>query len=731
MTNSAAGHRWLVLLLLVFPFFVIALSSLVYFGGIRRTPLGQMGFSREKSPYPHTRREPVTETIFGTTVADPYRWLENGADPEVVRWTKEQDQLARAFLDTTPARAALVKRLKELFYVEDVSVPIRRCGKLFYTRRNPKQEKAVLYCYDEVEKKEKALVDLNAGANGANLSLGVWVPSRDGKFVAYTVSLNNADESTLFVMDVATGKNIEMDTITGAKYAYPSWLPDSSGFYYTWVPEVPAQKAADRPGMAQLRFHRLGTNPQEDVVVYPATGDPKKYLWAEVSHNGRWLVCWVGNHSDRNEIFYKDLKSRRAEWQPLVVNRPGNFYATAWRDHFYILTNENAPRYKLCRASAQNPAQWTEIIPQRPDAILRGPTICGGRLVVEWLQNVSSRLEVRELDGKLVREVALPEIGSVSAIGGEPDQATFFYLFSSYLRPYEIIECDTATGAEKKWFTQKIPIKPENYVTEQVWFTSRDGTRVPMFIVRGKYSRKDGRTPFILSGYGGFNISLKPVFSPVIYPWLEAGGGYAVANLRGGGELGEDWHRAGMGRNKQNTFDDFAAAAQFLADENYTRARRLAIRGGSNGGLLVAAMLAQRPDLFRAAVCAVPLADMVRYPHFGGAKLWLDEYGDPAREGDFRALYAYSPYHHIREGVEYPATLITTSSGDDRVDPLHARKLAAVLQAANRGPDPILLRTEVEAGHSGADKVEQWVENSADALSFIMNFLRVKPATEP
>jgi prolyl oligopeptidase len=675
--------------------------------------------------YPATRTNDAKDVLHGVTVPDPYRWLEDAKSSEVREWMDAQDRLAREHLGALPGRDTLAKRLRELMYVDSVTAPRHRGGRYFYSRRHADREKAVVYWREGEDGEERVLLDPNKMSEDGSISLGVWVPSLDGKRVAYALRANNADEATLYVMEVATGNVSAVDVIEGAKYAQPQWTPSGDGFYYTYLPTDPSIPVDERPGYAEIRFHKLGTDPKKDPLVHKRTGDPKTFIGVSLSRDGRWLFTVIREGWNRADVYFRDLKSKNEAWKPLTGDLRANFQLTAWKDRFYIYTDLDAPRGRVFRTDASKPGRehWREIIPEPKDAVLDNVQVIGGHLALTYLQNASSRLAIHTLEGKKVRDVELPGIGSTGGMTGEPDRDEAYFGFTSFTQPNEIYRTSVKSGETKLWAAVKVPIDPSPYTVEQVWYPSKDGTRVSMFVVRRKDRPKDGSTPFLLGGYGGFNLAQRPAFSATLYPWLEAGGGYAVPNLRGGGEYGEEWHRAGMLERKQNTFDDFIAAAEFLIANGYTKPERLAIRGGSNGGLLVGAAMTQRPELFRAVVCAVPLLDMVRYHLFGSGRTWIPEYGSAEDPQLFAAIHAYSPYHRVKKGAAYPAVLMLSADSDDRVDPMHARKMTALLQAANGGSHPVLLRIEKNAGHGGADLVRQQVEQAADTYAFLMREL--------
>lgn len=680
-----------------------------------------------RTPYPATRREDVVDTIHGQRVADPYRWLEDEKASEVQAWMDAQDAFARARLTTLPRRDALAARLREVFYFDAVGAPTHRKGRYFFTRKHATKEKMVVYWKAGKAGAEQVLFDPNTWSADGSSGLGGWWPSRDGKLVAYARKENNSDESVLHIRDVAAGRD-QGYVIPGTKYAGVSWTPDSKGFYYTWVPPVGGEVTiADRPGFAELRYHRVGTDPATDAVVHPATRNPRTFLGGGVSWDGRWLFAVVRHGWNSTDVYFRDLKKKGdTAWQPLVVGEPAIFEVTAWRDRFYVLTNHGAPRYRVLAVDPRKPARaaWTEVVPER-EATLEDARVVGEHLVLTYLRHAASELAIHDLKGKRVREVALPPLGTTGGIGGNPDEDTGYFGFSSFTEASVTYETSIKTGAVKEWSRVTLPIDTSKMVAEQVRFPSKDGTEITMFLIRKADAPKDGNQPVLLYGYGGFNVSLTPAFSGSRAVWIEQGGMLAIPNLRGGGEYGEEWHKAGMGANKQNVFDDYVAAARWLIAEGWTRPERLAIHGGSNGGLLVGAAMTQAPELFRAVVCAVPLLDMVRYHLFGSGKTWIPEYGSAEDPAQFKTLFAYSPYHHVRPGVAYPALLMMSADHDDRVDPMHARKFTAAIQHATASGDdrPALLRIEKNAGHGGADLVKQQVEANADLYAFLLQQL--------
>lgn len=677
---------------------------------------------------PATRVDSTVDTLHGVQVPDPFRWLEDVESPEVQQWARAQGAFARTQLQPMPGRQALEKRLRELLYVDEVSLPELRGGRLFYLRKHADKEKKVLYFRPLEGGEEKVVLDPNKWSKDGTLALGSTSPSPDGKWLAFLQKPNAADEATLRVAQVESGGWTKVDLIEGAKYAEPSWNPESTGFYYTWLPPLGGEVTVEnRPGKAEIRFHQLGSDPATDEVVYPATNDPTWFLGAEISVDGKVLMISQARSGGVDSVFHFKRLGTDKKFRTLYTGPKGEF--TAWGKHFYIRTSEGQGRGKLYRTEINRPERraWKEIIPEDAQGSMMEWSIVGNAISVEYLKNASSEVRLFGLDGKPLRQVPLPGIGNASHLKGEPDQDVAFFSFSSFTVPNQIFRVSVKGGAPELWSAAKVPVDPSPYTVEQVRYPSKDGTMVSMFVVHRKDLVKNGQNPVLLYGYGGFSVPMVPDFSPRIYPWLEAGGVYALANLRGGNEYGEEWHRAGMLSRKQNVFDDFIAAAEYLIGEKYTQPAKLAIRGGSNGGLLVGAAMTQRPDLFGAVICGAPLLDMIRYQLFGSGRTWIPEYGTAEKAEDFQTLIAYSPYQKVKQGQRYPPLLMMSPLRDDRVDPMHSRKFVAAIQHAN--PDNVaLLRLEENAGHGGADQVNRTVDENVDQWSFLFQVLQVQPA---
>ncbi|MFZ0297918.1 MAG: prolyl oligopeptidase family serine peptidase [Candidatus Sulfotelmatobacter sp.] len=679
---------------------------------------------------PKAEMRPVTENLHGTKIVDPYRWLEDGTSVDTQKWVAEEMAYTRSVLDPLPGREAIHKRLTELLGIGSIGVP-RIAGRYyFYTQREGMQNQPVLYVREGLAGKDRVLVDVNQLAADGTVALDWFYPAEHGKYVAYGTSLSGSEMSTLHVIDTKTG-TILPDTIERTRAASIAWSLDNSGFYYTRYPNKGDVPEGQERYNRHVFYHLLGTDPPTDPPIFGEGRDPEDWPSVNLDNDGSLLLITVAQGWTKTELFLMDT---RKGTPPTRITTGKNFLysATLYNGRIYIVTNEDAPRFRVFMAEAGNYDRddWQEIIPQA-GGVLKDAELWGGKIFAQYEQNATSQLRVFDLGGVLLGNLTLPSIGSVFACQGKWDRDEVFYGFESFTIPPSIYRYDLKTGGTTLWAKVDAPgIDPATYKVEQEWYHSKDGTRVPMFVVSKKGLKKDGQNPTVLTGYGGFNISLTPEFESDIYLWLEHGGVYAVANLRGGSEFGEDWHRAGMLDKKQNVFDDMIAAAEYLISEKYTDKGHLAIWGGSNGGLLMGAMITQRPDLFRAVVCDVPLLDMLHYQKFQIARLWIPEYGTAEDPAQFKWLYAYSPYHHVKAGTEYPAILFTTADSDSRVDPMHARKMTALMQAeaANGGNRvrPILLRVETKAGHGEGTPVSKQVEEDTDAYSFLFWQLGVK-----
>ena len=674
-----------------------------------------------------TRRDDVVEAIHGVAVADPYRWLEDGEAAETRAWTAAQNARTEAALAAVPGRAALEARLRELLTVGTVAAPAVRGGRLFYLKREGEQNQPVLYARDGVDGAERAVVDPNALDAAGLAALDWWYPSPDGRLVAYGVSRDGDEWSTLRVVEVESG-SVLPDEIARARYSSVAWLPDGSGFFYTRYPPPGSVPPGEEEYNSHVFFHRLGDEPAADPKVFGEGRSPQDMIGVELSRDGRWLVALAFQGWARSEVYLRDETWEGAPFVPVVEGVDALFdNAVATADRLYLRTNRDAPNYRIVAVDPTGPApeleRWETVVPERPDRIIQGFVLAGGRIVTHELEAATSRLRAYGLDGTPLGELALPGLGTVHGLDGEEAGSLVVAGYTSFAVPPSALVFDLETGERRP--LAPLPPAPgfdlDAIEVRQVRYPSPDGTAISMFLVHRRGLDRTGDHPTVLTGYGGFNIGLGPEYRAALPAWLERGGVFALPNLRGGGEYGEAWHRAGMLGNKQNVFDDFHAAAEWLIAEGYTNPAKLAIWGGSNGGLLVGAAITQRPELFRAAVCAVPLLDMVRYHLFRIAKLWIPEYGSAEDPAAFRWLFAYSPYHRVRDGVCYPATLLTTGEQDSRVDPMHARKMTALLQHATAcaADRPILLRAETQAGHGQGKPLSKRVAEAADLWGFV------------
>jgi prolyl oligopeptidase len=678
---------------------------------------------KEAAGPPKAEKRPLEETMQGVKIVDNYRWLEDGNSQDTQKWVAEEMAYTQSVLDPLPGRDAIHKRLTELLSIGSITQPEIGGKYYFYTRREGMQNQPVLYVREGVEGKDRVLLDPNQLAADGTIALDWYHASENGKYLAYGTSPSGSEMSTLHILETKTGKLLP-DTIERTRACSIAWMHDNSGFFYTRYPKKGDVPEGQEMYNRHVFYHDLGTDPETDTPIFGEGRDPEDWPSVSLDNDGRLLLISVSQGWTKTELFLMDLK---AGTPPTRITTGKNFLysGSVYNGRLYIVTNEGAPRYRMFMAEAGNYERddWTEIIPQT-EAVLQGAALWGGKIFAQYEQNASSQLRLFDLEGKVISDIHLPALGTVFGSEGKWNHDEIFYGFVSFTVPPTVYRYDLKNGSASVWAKVDAPsIDPSAYEVQQEWYHSKDGTKVPMFVVYKKGLKKDGHNPTLLTGYGGFNISMLPSFSRTAYLWMEHGGIYAVANLRGGAEFGEDWHRAGMLDKKQNVFDDMIAGAEHLIAEKYTDKDHLAIQGGSNGGLLMGAMITQRPDLFRAVVCQVPLLDMLRYQYFQIAKLWIPEYGSSDNAEQFKWLYAYSPYHHVKAGTEYPAILFMTADTDTRVDPMHAKKMAALMQdEAENGKSrtrPILLRIETKAGHGAGKPVTKQIEEFTDIYSFL------------
>ena len=676
--------------------------------------------------YPKTVTVDVVDTPFGEPVADPYRWLEADVrtDAKVRDWVTARNRISGAYLATLPGRDAFKARMQSLYDFERMGT-LRKAGhgpgaRYFYSHNMGRQNQSTLWVRDGLNGAGRLLVDPNSWASDGATALAEWEPSDDGRYLAYAVQDGGSDWRTLKVIDAGTGAMLP-DTIAWVKFSSIAWKPDGSGFFYARFAKPAAGETFQAPNLnQQLWFHRIGTAQDADVMIYATPARPTLGHGAAVTDDGKWLVISSTEGTDpKIEVTVAALDKGPVVPRTLIagLNNDWRLAGTIGND-FWFVTDRDAPKGRIVRldASRRGRPRLQPVVPEGSDTLV-GASLVGRRLIVAYLGDAKSEAALFELDGTRVGQVALPGIGTASGFGGKTGDSESFYTFTGFATPPKVYRYDSATNSSTVMFEPELTFDPAAYETEQIFYPSKDGTRIPMFIVRKKGLVTPA--PTLLYGYGGFNISITPGFSPTRLAWLEAGGVLAVANLRGGGEYGKAWHDAGKRVRKQNVFDDFIAASEYLIAQGITSKDRLAIQGGSNGGLLVGAVVNQRPDLFAAALPAVGVMDMLRFNQFTAGRYWTDDYGDPAIEADWRVLRSYSPYHNIRSGVTYPAILVTTADTDDRVVPGHSFKYAAALQAAAIGDKPHIIRIETRAGHGSGKPIDKIIDEAADEWAFV------------
>jgi prolyl oligopeptidase len=686
-----------------------------------------LGWCAEAHP---TKEKVVKETIHGVEISDPYRWLEgdeNGkATPEVKKWTEEQNARTREILDHLPGREKLEKRLAEVMQMRAIRAPEMAANRYFYTKREGRQNQAVLYMREGANGAPRELIDANKLDKDGLVTLSWFDPSQDGKLLAFGIYRSGDENDVLHVLDVASGKWLD-DQIEG-RVRDVQWEPDGKGLFYRRLEDV------SKPYSGQICYHRLGEKQGEDRVLFEQykTG-PLATTWgpyASVGRDGQWMVLSYATGTKSNDLFVIDLEKWRKSgaFDLKVVSRGEDaaFHGGALGDRLYMETTLDAPNGRIVLVDMKHPEKeaWKEIIPERKDAVIETFSIAKGMLVVRYQKKASTRIELFDLEGKSIHELSLPGIGSAS-VSTQEDRTEAFLSYTSFNQPPIIYHIDLASGKANAevWEKSDVPFDPSTMEVKQVFYPSKDGTNVSMFVVHRRGMVLNGNNPTLLTGYGGFGNGITPSFGPTLLPWLEAGGVFAIANLRGGNEYGEKWHEAGMLEHKQNVFDDFIAAGEYLIREKYTRAAKLGISGGSNGGLLVGAAVTQRPDLWGAVVCHVPLLDMIRYQKFLMARYWVPEYGSAEDAAQFEYLLKYSPYHHVKAGVKYPAILFTAGEHDARVHAMHARKMGALMQqvsGSDQARKPILVWVEQEAGHGMGKPLNLRVRAAADDYAFLM-----------
>jgi len=684
--------------------------------------------AQTKLDYPKPRRGDQVDDYSGTKVADPYRWMEETESAETTAWIEAENKLTNAYLSTIPERESIKKRLTEIWNYERYSAPSKVGDFYIYSKNDGLQNQSVLYKAKSIDDPGSVFFDPNKIREDGTAALNGSAFTDDGKLWAYGISQAGSDRTEWHVMDTATGKDLP-DTLAPNRQGVNAWLKDNSGFYYTGYP--PAEKGQELKKTTffqKLYFHKMGTPQSDDYVVYERPDNAEYFSGGEISEDGNWLIITVGKGTERmNMVYFKNLTMQKSPIIPLVenLNNSWNFLGNDGST-FYFQTDKDASRGKIVSRNVLDRSMiWKDIIPESKDT-LNGVSFINNQFVLNYLQDAHTAIKIYDIDGKFVRDVDLPGIGTAGGFGGKRTESETFYSYSSYNAPPTIYRYDMKTGKSSVFRQSNVKFDPTKFEVKEVFFTSKDGTKVPMFLTYKKGLKLNGKNPTILNGYGGFNIPSTPGFSIARVAWLEMGGIFAVACIRGGSEYGKDWWKGGSRLNKQNVFDDFAYAGKYLIANKYTSTPKLAIQGGSNGGLLVGAVLNQNPGLFGAALPAVGVMDMLRFDKFTIGWAWKSDYGDPANAEDFKAMYAYSPYHNAKPGTKYPATLVTTADHDDRVFPAHSFKYTAAMQNAQAGDAPVLIRIQVRGGHGAGLPTALQIEQQADIYGFLVKNLKMK-----
>ncbi len=684
--------------------------------------------AQTKISYPKTKKVDQADDYHGKSVSDPYRWLEDDNSAETKAWVEAQNKVTFGYLNTIPERTSLKKRLTELWNYEKYSAPSKVGDNYFYSKNDGLQNQSVFYVATSEKDKGRVLLDPNTLSADGTVALSGLSISDDGKLLAYGISIAGSDWQEWRFRDVATGKDLP-DVLKDIKFSGASWSKDGKGIYYSRFPNTEDSAKLTRINYFQkLYYHTLGTPQSDDPVIYERPDDKEMGVGGTVSEDGNWLIIYVTKGtSPKNLIYFKNLTMERAPVMPLVEKFEADYtFLGNDEDKFYFKTDKDASRARIVSVHALvKDKKWTELVPEAAET-LQSVDFINNQFVLGYLKDAYTQIKIYDVDGKFVRNVELPGIGSAGGFGGKRYDTETFYSFSSYNMPPTIYKYDMKSGESEIFRKSDVKFNPMDFEVKQVFYPSKDGTKIPMFLVHKKGLKLNGQNPTLLYGYGGFNISMTPGFSVSRLAWMEMGGVYAVANLRGGGEYGEKWHEAGTKLKKQNVFDDFIAAAEYLIKEKYTKPAKLAIQGGSNGGLLVGAVLNQRPELFGAALPAVGVMDMLRFHKFTIGRAWTSDYGSADNKDEFPALFAYSPLHNIKKGTKYPAVMVTTADHDDRVVPAHSFKYAATLQEAQAGNAPVLIRIETKAGHGAGKPTSKQIEEQADIYGFLMKNLGMK-----
>ena len=679
--------------------------------------------------YPEVRKTDQVDNYFGTEVPDPYRWLEDDNSEETAAWVKAENEVTFSYLEKIPFRDKIKDRITEMWNYEKVSAPWKEGGHYFLTRNDGLQNQSIYYIMKDLDSEPELFLDPNKLSEDGTVALNAFEVSKDGKYLGYGISRAGSDWRELFVKDIKTGE-VMRDHIMWAKFSGISWYKD--GFFYSRYPdpgEGQMLKAANKNNM--VYYHKVGTEQNADQLIYEDKQHPDQGFGLSVSEDEKFAFLTITQSTSGNALYFKNLGDRKAEWAKLVTNFDNNFQPVDHKDgKIIIMTDYQAPKYKIISVDVTRYQEenWEDLVPEKKVEVLEGISFGGDKMILKYLKDARSKVEVCDLDGSYKYDIELPAIGTVGGISADKDEDLAFFSFTSFTYPTSVFKYDIKENKTELYWKPEIDFDASAYEMKQVFYPSKDGTQIPMFIVYKKGLNLNGNNPAWLYGYGGFNISITPSFSVSRVVWLENGGIFALANLRGGGEYGEEWHQAGTKMNKQNVFDDFIYAAKYLIDQKYTSSEKLCIQGGSNGGLLVGAVVNQEPDLFSVAFPAVGVMDMLRYQNFTIGRYWAVDYGTSADNKEmFEYLYAYSPLHNIEEGLNYPAIMVTTADHDDRVVPAHSFKYIATLQNKYKGKNPVLIRIETKAGHGGGKPTSKRIEEAADLYSFAFYNMGVTP----
>lgn len=700
------------------------------FGGLMLFAAFGFAFAGEtRMKYPETKKVDHVDDHHGTKVPDPYRWLEDDVrqSKDVAAWVEAQNKVTFAFLESIPQREPIKKRLTELWNYEKYGVPFKVAGKYYYFKNDGLQNQSVMYAMETLTSEPRVLIDPNSWSKDGTVALASTSFSDDGKFLAYSVAEAGSDWNIWRILEIESGKQLA-DELRWVKFSGVTWTKDSRGFFYSRYDEPKEGAAFQSLNKNQKVFyHRVGSSQADDVLVYKRPDQPDWGFQTTVTEDGRYLIIttWKGT-DDKYRVAYKDLLEPYGMPIDLIDNFDHEYtFIGNEGPVFFFQTELEAPRKRIIAIDTRKPHLLKELIPEAKETLV-GVNILANQFVATYLKDAKTQVKLFSLDGRFVREVEFPGIGSAGGFGGKREDTETFYSFSSFNTPTNLFRYDLLTGKSELFRQAKVKFSPDDYEVSQVFYKSKDGTRVPMFLAHKKGLKKDGSNPTLLYGYGGFAISQTPSFSVSRLAWMEMGGVLAVANLRGGGEYGEEWHQGGTKLNKQNVFDDFIAAAEWLIENKYTSSPKLAIQGGSNGGLLVGACMAQRPELFGACLPAVGVMDMLRFHKFTAGRFWVDDYGSADDPEQFKAIFKYSPYQNLKPGKKYPATMVTTADTDDRVVPGHSFKFAAALQAAQAGDSPTLIRIETRAGHGAGKPTSKVIEEVSDQWAFLVKTLGMK-----